>query len=98
PTDPTLFPYTPLFRSEHRERVAVALLHSDQVVQVLLHEAAVLETGQAVGRAEPVELSGARGEEVRHGVGLHRAEELRELLHRGEDRKSTRLNSSHSQI
>ena len=64
--------------------MAVALLHAQQVVQVLLHEAAVVEAGEAVGGAEPLELARAGGEDVPDGVGLHRAEQLGQPLDHGQ--------------
>ena len=68
-------------QQQERERMPVALLHPEQVVEVLLHEAAVVQPGEAVGGAEPLELPRPHREHVLDRVGLHRAEDLRQPLH-----------------
>src|SRR2546430_17036909 len=94
PPRSTLFPYTTLFRSgrpargRHRLRVH-ALPRRGPRVRQAREPAALLRGGGTVPRPPP----------RRPGRGVVRA---RELLERGvtrtRDRKSTRLNSSHSQI
>src|SRR2546430_6336481 len=50
-----------------------------------------------IGDARPVSLAGQRARELGEGIALTRADDDRGPAI-GEDRKSTRLNSSHSQI
>src|SRR2546430_9206200 len=86
PPRSTLFPYTTLFRSLHlavREQLAVQERH-DQIDQTIL------------GLAQPENAADIRMVESHGEPGL-----APQPLHRaavGGDRKSTRLNSSHSQI
>src|SRR5439155_22230628 len=78
PPRSTLFPYTTLFRSEHR----AVLVMKDMEGQKYETMAEVLQVPIGTIRSR-----------------LHRARlELRELLEKSEDRKSTRLNSSHVAI
>src|SRR2546427_2213618 len=80
PPRSTLFPYTTLFRSHHREPVV-----PQQLCRVL-----TFLLGEHVHVAVVV-VARVRMIEVREGTGfIRRAEVL--------DRKSTRLNSNHSQI
>src|SRR5688572_31031023 len=83
PPRSTLFPYTTLFRS-----VGDVHLHDDEVGAVVEPEAldVLVVDRHLVVR---VEVAGQRGQPERW-------EER--VLDRAEDRKSTRLNSSHSQI
>src|SRR5688572_31958897 len=82
PPRSTLFPYTTLFRSG---------VDADFVEQTL-HRHLAADDADGAG-------DGSRfGEDA---VGAHRdvvAAARRDVAHAGEDRKSTRLNSSHSQI
>src|SRR2546430_5084850 len=93
PPRSTLFPYTTLFRSDQRDhdlddRVAARALAGDRG----LHERAHLHAVQAgLDDAEAAPAGAEHG--VRLAPQLGRAQQL-ELA----DRKSTRLNSSHSQI
>src|SRR3712207_6998548 len=88
PPRSTLFPYTTLFRSHHRAQLPPLAL--DLVVGLLgAHALEALLAGAVLG--DPLACEGARldlAEDVLHG--LPRA--------LGEDRKSTRLNSSHANI
>src|SRR3546814_3900897 len=109
PTD-TLFPYTTLFRSQHRSGLADEVVVGERrddgelVVAVVLAHALVgeaahcrvvaplqsLEVGLALQRARRVEIVGAQIGIVGCPVGLEAP--APGLV---EDRKSTRLNSSH---
>src|SRR5690242_21159741 len=92
PPRSTLFPYTTLFRSGPAERGVDDVAHTGLCRRV--HERVVL--------AEPVLVLG-RGD---HEQGGHPLEGLEDAVvvvvvlddHRGRDRKSTRLNSSHMSI
>src|SRR2546430_11590466 len=86
PPSSTLFPYTTLFRSEARLDAAV---HEDRGQVTVL---AVQEAFRPRGDRERV---GPSGQLHRGGPRAERG--LREREDR-QDRKSTRLNSSHSQI
>src|SRR5688572_32035573 len=85
PPRSTLFPYTTLFRSpEWQPAVRLGRLHQQEVrLQVAM-------AGRRLSQAAAAANSRHR-RSVRHHV-------LRVLLLGDEDRKSTRLNSSHSQI
>src|SRR5206468_5402019 len=84
PPRSTLFPYTTLFRSPRQLRAAVGSAHLDRDgLDLVDGEAAQVEVvGERLCRTARVRR--ARHERVRAGPG--------------EDRKSTRLNSSHDQI
>src|SRR2546430_8437271 len=97
PPRSTLFPYTTLFRSHHFDagidgvdgflgRLRFGTAHIGVCVQNLALEVREID----VVEVNDAEFADARGGEV-HGDG--RTESAR-----AEDRKSTRLNSSHSQI
>src|SRR3712207_8113421 len=83
PPRSTLFPYTTLFRSPGPVRLGVA----GQRVLVLLGGPAGLRARGALLRARP----------VLHCPTLDHSRRS-DLSHRGADRKSTRLNSSHANI
>src|SRR2546430_14400532 len=94
PPRSTLFPYTTLFRSDRDASLLGKLVdHLDQLLAALLGE-------RGDGDADDIAVVGGReaqvGSEDRLLDGLEEA--LVPRLHRQEDRKSTRLNSSHSQI
>src|SRR3712207_7138676 len=82
PPRSTLFPYTTLFRSDLQQALAVDVADDRD------HEAA-----GRVGREAEVVV--ALDDEL---VAGERGVDLRERLQRREDRKSTRLNSSHANI
>src|SRR3712207_7929275 len=84
PPRSTLVPYTTLFRSLEGDVVQALLLVGDEVDRVVVHPAA--QEGKIV--LPPV--GDAEAEHV--GVEFH------DPLHVVEDRKSTRLNSSHANI
>src|SRR3712207_8117539 len=87
PPRSTLFPYTTLFRSQlGPERAAVLQLAVEQGAR-LLKLAAQLPVGAFEFADVPLHLARAPFEE--HHVKIE---------HAGEDRKSTRLNSSHANI
>src|SRR3712207_9441514 len=94
PPRSTLFPYTTLFRSVDAQRVAAL------VGEVLAHRAA------RVGRQELDRrgLVGGGGDDDRPvqrvvvGERLGQLDDRGHALSDGEDRKSTRLNSSHANI
>src|SRR5687768_17710936 len=90
PPRPTLFPYTTLFRSEAQSLEDARLLGPHDVTA---HEPADLGLAQV----QHARRDGATGVDV-DGPGRERR--ARELDHEagGEDRKSTRLNSSHGYI
>src|SRR3712207_7529081 len=83
PPRSTLFPYTTLFRSP---RTVVVDRH---VVEL---------ADPAVGVADEQHLAGVRGTVDRPGVPQPAVEDEAIARVRGEDRKSTRLNSSHANI
>src|SRR5438270_3961082 len=93
PQRPTLFPYTTLFRSDLHFGQAQAGLGIGGGDAVVAREA---EFESAADR------SAVDGGDPRLAAGLDAPVEQRELAalleHHGGDRKSTRLNSSHSQI
>src|SRR2546430_6747504 len=85
PPRSTLFPYTTLFRSGH-DATAVALHRAYECQRNAGAAAGVLDHGhRGFERAAPL---GPLDHRQRHPV----------LVRSGRDRKSTRLNSSHSQI
>src|SRR5688572_32308914 len=89
PPTSTLFPYTTLFRSFHHEAVVLHPFH--EPVGAAAHGLARQLLGAIVGGQ-------ARGIDLRaHLRQAHEDERIR-LLGHDADRKSTRLNSSHSQI
>src|SRR2546427_11369429 len=94
PPRSTLFPYTTLFRSlrflggEPGDRLELALLLLER-----RGEAAFLLAEHLLARDEVAVLGGGLGQPP-----LELVELPGEILLFGEDRKSTRLNSSHSQI
>src|SRR5205085_4790877 len=94
PPSSTLFPYTTLFRSHEREdadgfRLLLGLAeHGDD------------DPEDHAGRERPTRALEETGRHEGH-LRLREAAEQRckgEHRHAGQDRKSTRLNSSHSQI
>src|SRR3712207_7382359 len=85
PPRSTLFPYTTLFRSPH------AVGGAERVVEVAAH--LVLIAGRPVARGELD--AGDLRQRGRQQRPLQRLGDLRALA---EDRKSTRLNSSHANI
>src|SRR2546430_10274473 len=92
PPRSTLFPYTTLFRSVLRfdEQAAIAVLQGFQ------QQAGSESRLSHAGRADEDDILGTRNE-LQFGKFLDLAtRDARLLLER--DRKSTRLNSSHSQI
>src|SRR3712207_9573050 len=94
PPRSTLFPYTTLFRS-HRARVHPGLedrvARPAQLLPRLLREVrSGLRPHHVLEAADHVFERGLGEVDVRGDAGLP--------LHRGEDRKSTRLNSSHANI
>src|SRR5206468_11760833 len=91
PPRPTLFPYTTLFRSEHEHHEEERKRQTVEDTQDLIGR----EQIECVGVADAQAAQPPQG----HGCGIHRATDadLRLWLHE-EDRKSTRLNSSHDQI
>src|SRR2546430_10523460 len=85
PPRSTLFPYTTLFRS------GVLLVARQELVSRLDVEAAEDDVHAVRRRVREPHLLGSATEQT--------GEQLAPALHQGdEDRKSTRLNSSHSQI
>src|SRR5688572_31485292 len=76
PPRSTLFPYTTLFRSARRQRLAVNQFED--------------EKSMAIGLLEAVNAGDV--------LMIQRGEHLRLAAEARQDRKSTRLNSSHSQI
>src|SRR3712207_7561564 len=86
PPRSTLFPYTPLFRSEKGVHAAVDRRDPLQV------RGRDLDRADLAAGDEPGEVGGAAaGEGVRHA-------QASSVRIRGTDRKSTRLNSSHANI
>src|SRR5688572_31305518 len=85
PPRSTLFPYTTLFRSRVMEGFRAG------AVQVLV-ATTVIEVGIDVPNATLMVI------EHPERFGLAQLHQLRGRIGRGRDRKSTRLNSSHSQI
>src|SRR5688572_32137763 len=84
PPRSTLFPYTTLFRSQHRVAAQGRVEEADAAV---------------VRGPHPGDVLVDRG--ARHGPGVATVaddDDVRVVRHRLKDRKSTRLNSSHSQI
>src|SRR2546430_14370180 len=94
PPRSTLFPYTTLFRSDFERQ--------HELLAVLLHDpvGAGLEARLREQRARPLGVERQRldVEVVRPAAGRERAGDDRALAVEERDRKSTRLNSSHSQI
>src|SRR2546430_4279901 len=91
PPRSTLFPYTTLFRS--RKAVRVVRVRGLAAVGIGLTGSAALAV-VAVAGPGAVRVDGVGGGPVRVVVGLG----LAVVGEGGQDRKSTRLNSSHSQI
>src|SRR2546430_11364496 len=85
PPRSTLFPYTTLFRSDPRQVRALCLLLQPDARQ--LQRAELVRLGLRKTPRDVGEL----------GVGLEQRRDLRPIDAK-QDRKSTRLNSSHSQI
>src|SRR3712207_8193871 len=85
PPRSTLFPNTTLFRSQRAPGAAAG------------HAAALRRVEGADGHV-PVAAGPWGGGECRRRVRAHAADEGRTGRLRGEDRKSTRLNSSHANI
>src|SRR2546430_7487251 len=86
PPRSTLFPYTTLFRSDDAgtaHRVWVAATGWDEAIQVIRNSRLMIADGH---HRYTVALAHRDEMRARHGAGPW------------EDRKSTRLNSSHSQI
>src|SRR2546427_5010317 len=106
PPRSTLFPYTTLFRSRAPDlhgvhaRGLVALGREDDDAPVVHARIAVADDGRLQGALDQVVL------EQRHAPALGLVEHVEHILAVGradaapvaQDRKSTRLNSSHSQI
>src|SRR2546427_8664863 len=88
PPRSTLFPYTTLFRSLGQRKLA----HVDRVPDRDLRQVHLDEFGQVRRQAADVDFAQNVGDEA--ALLLDRGPAR---IHRG-DRKSTRLNSSHSQI
>src|SRR3712207_8127014 len=86
PPRSTLFPYTTLFRSELENRMKRAVIMADG--KLVTAEDLDLEARSEA--ALPVNLKSAREMADRRAI--------RQALARTEDRKSTRLNSSHANI
>src|SRR2546430_10530972 len=82
PPRSTLFPYTTLFRSPHRCE------HHARIDQLYIGH----------GRNDIVVEPGRQRIELQHANALAASEALTDGVLELEDRKSTRLNSSHSQI
>src|SRR5205085_7931516 len=98
PPRATLFPYTTLFRSvehverDHPARAAAALDGAVHLAEEQrgVRRAVVGRLARVVGLVPDAEVADAERAEVRHDPA--------DLAAVGRDRKSTRLNSSHSQI
>src|SRR2546430_10449608 len=90
PPRSTLFPYTTLFRSSRREDL---LLESSDVV---LADQGMIDLGDGV--LPQLRLRDPRAEVAREGAHVAVQQLEPRLGERVRDRKSTRLNSSHSQI
>src|SRR3712207_8346814 len=89
PPRSTLFPYTTLFRSGVDHGLVGELAAADPV----LHHLVATEHGHLLALRHRMQML-----DERHPVG-NRLEARRELrTHQHEDRKSTRLNSSHANI
>src|SRR2546430_3778164 len=91
PPRSTLFPYTTLFRS-HVDKLAVPVLQSQP-----LKLGSLLQFQQSNSIYSPV-VGVARNIDSLTIAGPAPSDRGRLVVYRGEDRKSTRLNSSHSQI
>src|SRR5690606_41249102 len=95
PLRPTRFPYTTLFRSRaggRLERVAHAVHRADEVRAELAAQCLdVRVDGAGAAGVRPVPDLGEQALAREHGLGGARE-------HHEEDRKSTRLNSSHVKI
>src|SRR3712207_7783087 len=87
PPRSTLFPYTTLFRSHHQQVVVRADARGAD------RDAVRIGTGEFRKVAEGPEIAVGRDEEGARIV--HDGAEIRKIL---QDRKSTRLNSSHANI
>src|SRR2546427_7622467 len=83
PPRSTLFPYTTLFRSEGKDDTYYAQLEADKGISRVRRRGA---PGTRVGK------------EAGHGHRIEMEAPRRPRRARERDRKSTRLNSSHSQI
>src|SRR3712207_9519483 len=94
PPRSTLFPYTPLFRSEAPDHLGVQRVGDPALsgsTQVVVDHAAPLQSGDGVRTAELHHLCDT--------AGPGRTEDLQGPPLVGvQDRKSTRLNSSHANI
>src|SRR5689334_24399490 len=93
PPRSTLFPYTTLFRSHRGREMTRHQQHAHAVVEHVLLDrggSGRLARGRGLGRAR------GRGGRLGGGRGERRREQDREAEQ--QDRKSTRLNSSHSSI
>src|SRR3712207_7824972 len=93
PPRSTLFPYTTLFRSHLADEITDSIAGITAVIACI--------TGMTSGTDEPGRyIAAAEGYEehrsLRHLSDVERA--LRDVLADDEDRKSTRLNSSHANI
>src|SRR5256885_13091944 len=90
PPRSTLFPYTTLFRSEHRPKIADRHQHlKDAVVVETLEQCRNHEDGQSSGRILDRKVAIGHGVRVNDRVAVVRIDAV------VRDRKSTRLNSSH---
>src|SRR5204863_9631603 len=93
PPRSTLFPYTTLFRSQKRPRSWSAPIQEQQSRKAKLHHADGSPRGFGLHQS-------SRG--VRRKVGNHGPQRrfipLLQCRHSRQDRKSTRLNSSHVEI
>src|SRR3712207_8620610 len=87
PPRSTLFPYTTLFRSPHRDALAV----EDRPLRARLRAARALGPEAVDDRGEHARVDEPLGVRVAHEARPRRDEVVR-------DRKSTRLNSSHANI
>src|SRR3712207_9205751 len=94
PPRSTLFPYTTLFRSRFAEAAAAGGLEAHHVAAAQPHAVALRANGRLPAVADQQQAAEVGGAAARQAVGREA-----EAVHvSGEDRKSTRLNSSHANI
>src|SRR3712207_9149049 len=94
PPRSTLFPYTTLFRSRGQEGAGQGADRHDRTEQPVLPGALVEhESGHERGGHLEVEAEGPDHADDEHGQ-----EDVAAMADVGQDRKSTRLNSSHANI
>src|SRR5947209_17430343 len=93
PPKPTLFPYTTLFRSNRREEIDALSRRLDRVDEERRRlETAIAESNTSIHAVDRE--AKRRTDELTSKVDI----DVATLAQRGEDRKSTRLNSSHANI